>query len=264
MKKVIFIGGTDPSGGAGLQADLRSASNLGVWGLSVVTSVVAQNTSRVLQCSHVSGDVLRRQLDAIEEDLTFDAIKVGMLGSLENLAIVSEFTKTHETIPVVLDPIYFDGSGKTRLSDDSLFQAMLETLGKQTTIITPNSNEAFAAMGLKEAIGGWTSIDIESVMEKIHAFGPDVLLKSGHLLGEEASQDISDFWYDDKGLASLKPHPRKDINPRGTGCHLASAIAIGLAQGKSNRDAVEDGRAWLADKFANQLQKIGKGRRLIR
>lgn len=253
MKKILFIGGTDPSGGAGLQADLRSAYDLGVWGLSAVTSVVAQNTSGVLQCSHIQADILESQLDAIQTDIQFDAIKIGMIGSLENLKIVNKFINSHRSTPVVLDPIYFDGSGKTRLSNDTLFQAMLETLGPRTSIITPNWNEAFA----------WMAGEIEPVMKKIHSYGPDVLLKSGHLNDENASL-ISDYWFDKDGLQSLRSYPRKKINPRGTGCHLASAVAIGLAKGSNKIDAVEDGRAWLASKFENQLFKIGKGRRLIR
>ncbi len=253
MKRVLFVGGTDPSGGAGLQADLRTAADLGCWGLSVVTSVVVQNTTAVLRCEHLAPDLVSAQLDAIKSDIGFDAIKIGMIGSIENMLVLTNFIDSCPDKPVVLDPIYFDGSGKTKLSGDKLFRSILEVLGTRTSIITPNSNEAFAMLE-----GG-----VEEVMKKIHAFGPDVLLKSGHLVDHDQSH-ISDYWFDVGGFTSLKPHPKRDINPRGTGCHLASAIAVGLAVGKTNHDAVEDARTWLANKFEHQLEKIGKGRRVIR
>ncbi len=252
MKRVLFIGGTDPCGGAGLQADLRTATAFKVWGLSVVTAVVVQNTSRVSSISSVGSEVLEAQLESVVEDIVFDAIKIGMIASLENLEVVRVFIKKQRHLPIVLDPIYFDGSGETRLASDLLFKKMLGALGENVSIITPNSKEALA----------WEEGDLVEVLQRLHAYGPDVLLKSGHL--DSKNRDyIFDYWCDKEGIKELKAYPRKDVDPRGTGCHLASAIACGLAQGKTPIEAVEEARKWLASKFQNGLISIGQGRPLI-
>lgn len=252
MKKILFIGGTDPSGGAGIQADLRSANALGAWGFSAISSVVAQNTSRVVSCLHVSPEFLELQLHTLKKDTELDAIKIGMIGSVKNLRVIQNFIATFENIPIVLDPIRFDGNGETKLSEDEAFFQTLHLLGPHVDLVTPNTVEA----------SGWMEGDLHKMIETIHNFGPDVLLKSGHLQSTE--KNISDLWCDAQGVRNLAPLPRLNVHPRGTGCHLAAAITTFLAQGKSNIDAVESGRVWLSKKLQNDVITIGKGRDLLR
>ena len=240
MEVLLTIGGTDPSGGAGVTADLRTFAAHGVWGVSVVTAVVAQNTQRVTSWRSVDRALLHDQLLAVRDDFEISGVKVGMLGSKTTADVVArflrEFHASFPTVPIIVDPIQYDGTGETLLSEDvSLYE-----LFQIATLITPNGPE-FDAYEFPR--------------------GAPLLKKAGHFLSDETTELIDRLIVDGETL-ELEAKPRLDVDARGTGCHLSSAITAELAKGKPLRDAVEDARTALHHAL-RRAEKIGRGRPVL-
>jgi hydroxymethylpyrimidine/phosphomethylpyrimidine kinase len=249
----LSIAGSDSSGGAGIQADLKTFSALGVYGASAVTALTAQNTAGVAAIHIVPPAFIRAQIDAVFDDLAVGAVKIGMLGTEDAIAAVSEALHRQCAAPVVLDPVMIAGSGDPLLDEGAEF-AIRSHLMPLATIVTPNLPEAARLLGAAEAVD-------EKMMvrqgELLLTLGPKaVLIKGGHGAGDEAV----DIFLDGTNVVRLAADRIPTRNTHGTGCTLASAIAAFLAGGMSLLDSVRHGKAYLTNALlrADELT-IGRG-----
>lgn len=237
--RVLTIAGSDSGGGAGIQADLKTFCAHGVYGMSVVTAVTAQNTRAVTAVHSIPADVVGAQIDAVLSDIGADAIKIGMLADASIVQVVVEGLRAHAAvnrgIPIVLDPVMVAKSGDSLLADDAV-SALSEGLIPLATVITPNLPEA-------EVLTGRPAGALEDRLElaKILAeLGPAVVLKGGHAQEGSAGPGgrIEDILCQGT-TAEVFVHPRiESTSTHGTGCTLSSAIAARLARGDSVRGAV--------------------------
>lgn len=236
MPIALTIAGSDSGGGAGIQADLKTFSALGVYGASALTAITAQNTRAVIRVEGVSPDMIRAQIEAVLDDLDVAAVKIGMLGSSAATLAVAE-ALAECAIPIVLDPVMVAKSGD-RLIDDEAISCFKERLLPLATVLTPNLPEA-----ARLALAPVASDDIETVLqgEALLALGPEwVLMKGGHAEGPDCIDRL------------IGPERRDFTAPRvatrnthGTGCSLSSAITAGLAQGMSVPEATARAHGWL-------------------
>lgn len=252
IPNALTIAGSDPSGGAGIQADLKTFSALGVFGTSVITALTAQNTVGVKGIHAVPVDFARLQLDTLFADVRIDAVKIGMLGTAELAAAVGHALTDHRPPRVVLDPVMVATSGDRLLDVDAV--EAVTALIPQVGLITPNLAEAALLTGTDQAT------DLDGVRAQAHLlrerFGTAVLVKGGHLDGDQAS----DLLLDADGELVVTA-PRVDtVNTHGTGCTLSSAIAARAAHGDDWRTAVQAAKSWLtgALEHADELS-VGHG-----
>lgn len=274
---LLTIAGTDPSGAAGIQADLQVFRDLGYHGLSVVTAVVWQNTVGVRGWQSMGPEALSAQLETIAEDVPIAGIKLGMLPDVASVEVVSAFisrlrssaTATNRgAIPVVLDPILASGDGRYPLSKQETMHRAVELLYAQTDVLTPNVPEAEQLLGSTIR----TADEMLQAAERLQKLGPRaVLLKGGHL-SEQPEFELTDAFADRDGARLLPALPAIDEDVRGTGCQLASAILCGLAGdclegqrgGLTAVEAVEQARRYLNDLLhASNRVRIGRGRSIL-
>lgn len=249
IKNVLSIAGSDPSGGAGIQADLKTFAALGVYGMAVPTALTAQNTGGVSDVFVLPTDFVHNQLKAIFEDIDVHAIKIGMLASAEIIEEVAERLKDYDG-PVVLDPVMVATSGDSLLEPDAI-DAFKEHLIPRASLITPNIPEA-------QKLTKTAVIDMEAAAEKLLTLGCEAaLLKGGHLNGETSP----DYLATPEGVFEFTAPRIKTDNTHGTGCTLSSAMAAYLAQGDNLNDAVWKAKEYLtkAIKEADQLS-VGSGK----
>lgn len=228
---VLSIAGTDPTGGAGIQADLKTFAALGCYGMSVITALVAQNTRGVQAIHSVPVDFVKAQLTAVLEDIKPDAIKIGMVHTLELVTGIAETLKQYPDIPVVFDPVMIATSGD-RLIEETTVSGIVEQLFPLSTIITPNLDEA----------GLLINAPIKTV-EQMYTSGYQIiklgcnalLLKGGHL---ESAQLTSLLFDGNKDVEVYTSSKIETKNMHGSGCTLSSAIASYLARGESLSGAV--------------------------
>jgi hydroxymethylpyrimidine/phosphomethylpyrimidine kinase len=248
----LTIAGSDSGGGAGIQADLKTFSALGVYGASVVTALTAQNTKGVHAIHQVPAQFITAQMDAVFSDFRVGAVKIGMLGSAAASAAVGAALRQYRPHNVVLDPVLAASSGEKLLSADAL--DALRTLIAQADLVTPNLSEAAILTGTEEATG---EEEMYAQAQKIRALGASaVLIKGGHGSGSESV----DLLVGDASRTRLAM-PRIDTrNTHGTGCTLTAAIAAGLAKKLSLKDAVGEAKVYItaALKAADRLE-IGSG-----
>lgn len=249
----LTIAGSDSGGGAGVQADLKTFSALGVYGSSVITALTAQNTVAVTAIEDVSPAFIRKQIDAVLSDLSVKAIKIGMLSHSATIRAVAAGIAAYPDIPVVLDPVMVAKSGDVLLQPDA-HEVLLEYLFPLASVVTPNLPEAAILLGTDEA-------QDESMMsdqgKSLLATGCHaVLMKGGHLTGAHCV----DLLLEREGVSRFE-YPRiLTRNTHGTGCTLSSAICAGLARGLSLAQATADAGAYLhaAIEAADRLA-IGRG-----
>ncbi|MEE9314622.1 MAG: bifunctional hydroxymethylpyrimidine kinase/phosphomethylpyrimidine kinase [Rhizobiaceae bacterium] len=250
----LTIAGSDSGGGAGIQADLKTFSALGVYGASVLTALTAQNTLGVTAIHDVPPDFIRAQMDAVFSDLEVDAVKIGMLSQPAIIEAVALGLKAHEQTTIILDPVMVAESGDTLLAEDAV-QSLVRHLFPIATLITPNLHEAAKLLGCEMAEDAAT---MEAHSEALLALGAKaVLLKGGHSSGSDAA----DFLLTSDGIRRWYSAPFVDTkNTHGTGCSLSSAIASNLAKNETLEVAVDHAKLWLtkAIAHADELQ-IGKG-----
>lgn len=236
---MLTIAGSDPSGGAGIQADIKTASALGVYAMSVITAVTAQNTLGVKGFEPVSLPLLEAQLRCVLDDMRPDAVKIGMIPSAPHASLIAGILREYEVTGVVLDPVLVATSGDA-LSDGDTALTLMQELSPLATVITPNLPETTVLTGLQPA----------SVPEMLQAAcelrrrsgARGVLLKGGHSAGRA---DIIDI-YSDPDAADLLMHSRVDtVNTHGTGCTLSSAVASLMALGRQPRAAAAEAVGWL-------------------
>lgn len=249
----VTIAGSDSGGGAGIQADLKTFSALGVYGASVITALTAQNTRGVTGIHDVPAAFITAQIDAVFSDLTVDAVKIGMLSRPEAIEAVATGLDDHGLSTVVLDPVMIAASGDRLLVPEAV-ESLRSLLLPRAFLITPNLPEAAAL--LDEA----PAQDLEAVRwqaERLRAMGPRaVLIKGGH--GE--GPDSIDVLLDEDGFLELSAPRVVTRNTHGTGCTLSSAIAAGLAKGMALRPAVEAAKDYLTRALSRSEElEIGRG-----
>lgn len=237
LKRALTIAGSDSGGGAGIQADLKTFGALGVFGMSVLTALTAQNTVGVTGVHEVPPDFVAAQIDAVMSDLGTDAVKTGMLSNAAIIEVVAERLRHYAVPALVVDPVMVAKSGDALLRADAC-TALVEALLPLATIVTPNLPEAGVLTG--SAVTG--PVEMHAAAKRIHDLGPSwVLIKGGHLPGDQ----IVDLLYDGRDFLEFAGDRIDTPNTHGTGCTLASAIAAGLAQGSDVPEAVRRGRDYL-------------------
>jgi hydroxymethylpyrimidine/phosphomethylpyrimidine kinase len=249
MKRVITIAGSDCSGGAGIQADLKTFSAFKVFGTSVITAVVAENTVGVQGIFPVSPEFVGIQIESVLTDIGTDAVKLGMLFDSDVVEVVSAKLKRFNPPHIVIDPVMIAKNGDELLKKEAR-KTLIEKLFPLCEILTPNINEAEAISGLK--------IDCEknlfAALYKISEMGPqNVLIKGGHY-GKEAI----DFFFDGKEITEIFGKRIKTKNTHGTGCTYSSAIAALLALGNTPLIAVEKAKNFI-QKAIETAPNLGKG-----
>lgn len=236
--RVLSIAGSDSGGGAGIQADLKTFSALGCFGMTAITAITAQNTMGVRAIHGVPPEVLRAQIDAVVEDIGVDAVKIGMLATPETVGVVADAIRRHGLTRVVLDPVMVATSGD-RLIEQATVAALVRELFPLAQVITPNLDEAALLLG--RAVSGVDDL-AQAAQELLALGGRAVLLKGGHLPG--------DWVVDLLALRGGEPHRLESAriathNGHGTGCTLSSAIAAYLALGEPLVQAVRDARGYI-------------------
>ena len=233
----LTIAGSDPSGGAGLQADLKTFQHFGVYGMSVVTLLTVQNTQTVDAVEPLSANLIRRQLDAVVSDIPPAAVKTGALGSSEIIETVARWARGNST-PLVVDPVMISKHGAPLLSDDAR-QTLISSLLPSTFLVTPNLHEAAALSGIEVS----TVEHMEDAARRIAALGPkSVLVKGGHLAGEAIDVLLSEGRFEHFAaprLASQHTH--------GTGCTYSAAITACLAMGHPLSESVRRAKQFITE-----------------
>lgn len=238
LPRVLTIAGTDPTGGAGLQADIKSINEAGGFPLSVTTALVAQNTCGVREVHTPPVEFLRAQLDAVFDDVEVDAVKIGMLGSAEITHAITEYLDAHPVTHLVVDPVMVATSGDRLL--DAAAESALRDLCTRATIITPNIDELAVLAGTQSATTYEEAIAQGQALA--HDLGTAVLVKGGHLTGGRADNVV----VHPSGDTFAIPNARIDTkNTHGTGCSLSSSLAARLAAGQSIDDAAQWATLWL-------------------
>ena len=249
MKTALSIAGSDCSGGAGIQADIKTMSAIGVFGMSVIVSVVAENTSRVISIEDISPEVIADQIDAVFEDIEVDAVKVGMLSTPECMNAVADKLKQYHPKHVVIDPVMYAKNGCPLMQETSI-DTLIDTVIPLATLLTPNIPEAEKIAGMKIE----TVEDMKTAAVKIASMGAGaVLVKGGHYMG-----DAQDILFDGENYHTFVQKRIQTKNTHGTGCTLSSAIASYLALGESLQNAVEKAKIYVTGAIENALE-IGKG-----
>ena len=253
IPNVLTIAGTDPTGGAGIQADLKAFSALQTYGMSVVTALVAQNTRGVRAIHDVPVDFIQAQIDAVFDDVEVRAVKIGMLSEARVIETVAEALRARDVRLVVVDPVMVAKSGDRLLREDAV-DALRRHLVPLATVLTPNLPEAGVLLGAPPPREEHAMIEFAA---RLRELGPaSVMLKGGHLDGGE-SVDV----FDDGGEPLvLGAHRVATRNTHGTGCTLSAAFAALLARGYALRDAACEAKAYLtgALQAADRL-RVGHG-----
>jgi hydroxymethylpyrimidine/phosphomethylpyrimidine kinase len=242
IANVLSIAGSDPSGGAGIQADLKAFAALGAYGMAVITALTAQNTRGVRSFQTVEPAFVAEQIDAIFADVRVDAVKIGMVATAEIAVAVADRLRHHAARNVVVDPVMVAKSGHHLLREDAV-AALRERLVPMARVITPNLPEAGVLLG---AAAPATLAEMRRAVRELHRLGPQwVLLKGGHLGGA----DSTDLLFDGRELSEL-PVARIDTeNTHGTGCTLSSAITALLPRFEMV-EAVRRAKAYLTGAIA--------------
>jgi hydroxymethylpyrimidine/phosphomethylpyrimidine kinase len=247
----LTIAGSDSSGGAGIQADLKTFAALGVYGASVITALTAQNTQGVTGIHQVPRDFVTAQIDAVFSDLEVKAVKIGMVSQLEVIDAIAAGLDRWSPKHVVLDPVMVATSGDRLLASDAV-EALRTKLIPRASLITPNLPEAAALLDEPVAVG---EAAIESQGKRLLAMGCRmVLIKGGHGQGAQST----DYLVGGDGVITLAAPRIATKNTHGTGCSLSSAIAAGLAKGEDMESAVRHAKTWISAAIA-AADRLGVG-----
>lgn len=249
MKKVLTIAGSDCSGGAGIQADIKTITVHHMYAMSAITSLTAQNTTGVYGVSDASPEFLAQQLDAVFTDIVPDAVKIGMVSNSALIRIIADKLSEYEAKNIVVDPVMISTSGSRLLSEDAL-EALQTRLLPIGAVITPNIPETQVLCGFPVQ----TKKDMRRAAEAISkTLDSAILIKGGHL--EEAASDLlytggTAYWFEEDRIDNPNTH--------GTGCTLSSAIACNLAAGRSISESVKKAKEYVTCALRDGLD-LGKG-----
>ncbi|ABK42543.1 phosphomethylpyrimidine kinase [Magnetococcus marinus MC-1] len=253
---VLTIAGSDPCAGAGLQADLKTITALGGYGATVVTAITVQNSVKVSQVHPVEGSLVAAQMRAVLSDLPIKAIKLGMLGNRGVVEAVLSVLDHYPEIPVVADTVLRGSAGGALLADEDVAH-FVQHLLPRCHLITPNLDEAQRLTGLEGGVG---VADLESLAYRLMGLGcGGVVLTGGHLVGNKVVDTLVckggiKRWIGEKIASKEGFH--------GTGCTLASAVALGVAKGLDDFEAVEEGIAYVRQTIRRSI-KLGSGQRFL-
>jgi hydroxymethylpyrimidine/phosphomethylpyrimidine kinase len=232
---VLVFAATDPSGGAGLQADIMTLSSMGCHPLSVVTAVTVQDTAGVEDMLAIDADWVSDQARVLLEDMPVAAFKLGLLGSVENIAAIAEIVSDYPDIPLVLDPVLASGRGD-ELASEEMILALRELLLPQTTLITPNSLEA-RRLGLDDGDDEDKTLDLAECARRLISAGAEYVLVTGT---HENTPKVINTLYGERGVVQSDSWDRLPGSYHGSGCTLAAAITANLANGLDMVEAVRD------------------------
>ena len=249
MKTALTIAGSDSCGGAGIQADIKTMTMNGVYAMSAITALTAQNTTGVTGIMEVTPDFLAAQLDAVFTDIYPDAVKTGMVASSDLIRVIAEKIRQYNAKNIVVDPVMVATSGAKLISDDAI-ETLKSELLPLADVITPNIPEA-------EVLSGLTIRNEEDMVNAAKAingrFGCSVLCKGGHQIN-----DANDLLYRNGGYVWFKGKRIDNPNTHGTGCTLSSAIASNLAKGEDMDSAVKNAKDYISGALAAMLD-LGSG-----
>ncbi len=249
MKKVLTIAGSDPSGGAGIQADLKTITAHGVYGMSVITALTVQNTTGVFGVLDIQPEFVAKQLDAIFTDIYPDAIKIGMVSNSDIIKIIVEKLKEYNAKNIVVDPVMVSTSGNRLLSSEAV-EEVTRTLIPIADIITPNIHEAQELTKIN--ISNTSQMELAAKLISNMLDGA-VLIKGGHL-----QDSADDLLYNNGNISWIKGERIDNPNTHGTGCTLSSAIACNLAHGHSIHQSVVNAKSYIIGALNSNLD-LGKG-----
>lgn len=248
MKTALSIAGSDCSGGAGIQADIKTMTANGVYAMSAITALTAQNTMGVKGISEVRPQFLEMQLDCVISDIRPDAVKIGMVSSAGLIKVIYAKLCEYKLNNIIIDPVMISSSGTKLLSDEAISE--LEKLFSISDVITPNIPEAEVLSGIRIAD---TDDMVKAAAVLNGRYGCAVLLKGGHKEGEAC-----DLLYSDSGYEWFSTSRINNPNNHGTGCTLSSAIAANLAKGYELSDAVRKAKAYITGALSAMLD-LGHG-----
>jgi len=249
MKTALTIAGSDCSGGAGIQADMKTMIMNGVYAMSVITAMTAQNTTGVFAIQESTPEFLKQQIDAVFEDIFPDAVKIGMMASAELIEVIAEGLERHRAKNVVIDPVMVATSGSALMKNNAL-EALIHKLLPLATLVTPNIPEAQVLSGLTITSKDDMVIAAKKISETCRCA---VLLKGGHSIN-----DANDLLYANGELVWFEGKRINNPNTHGTGCTLSSAIASNLAKGFTLAESVQRAKAYISGALAAMLD-LGRG-----
>ena len=249
MKTALTIAGSDSSGGAGIQADIKTMTMNGVYAMSAITALTAQNTTGVRGIQESTPEFLKQQIDAVFEDIYPDAVKIGMVASSELIRVIADRLRYYEAKNIVVDPVMVATSGSSLMKTDAV-QTLIEKLLPLATLVTPNIPEAQVLSG-REIL---TKEDMHTAAKKIgDSYGCAVLLKGGHSIS-----DANDLLYANGEFIWFEGKRIDNPNTHGTGCTLSSAIASNLAKGYTLTESVQRSKDYISGTLAAMLD-LGSG-----
>ncbi|MBC2850135.1 bifunctional hydroxymethylpyrimidine kinase/phosphomethylpyrimidine kinase [Cetobacterium sp. 8H] len=249
MKKILTIAGSDSCGGAGIQADLKAMSAQGVYGMSVITAITAQNTKGVFAVQEIENDIIRKQIEVIYEDIEVDAVKIGMLSSTEIIETIAQTLEKVNAKNIIIDPVMVSKSGYYLLKESAI-EALKKFL-KIGTLVTPNIPEAEILSGMKIETEK-DMIDSAFVIKKLGV--KNVLIKGGH-----RNDSCTDILLTENGeIVKFLGERFETKNTHGTGCTLSSTIASYIGKGMSIEDSVKQGKNYITKAIENSFS-IGEG-----
>lgn len=249
MKKVLTIAGSDCSGGAGIQADMKTMTAKGIYAMSVITALTAQNTTGVYDIMDVPKDFVEKQLDCVFTDIFPDAVKIGMVSNTSIIEMIAIKLKEYKAKNIVLDPVMVSTSGNNLLKKEAA-NSLFNKLFPLATVITPNIPESEILSGIV-ITSAQDMISAAKIISK--KYKGAILIKGGH-----QQNDANDLLYNDGVIRWFKGERIDNPNTHGTGCTLSSAIACGLARGYSLEKSIEEAKAYLSNALKADLN-LGKG-----
>ena len=249
LKTALSIAGSDCSGGAGIQADIKTMTMNGVYAMSAITALTAQNTTGVIAIQESTPDFLRQQIDAIFEDIYPDSVKIGMVASSELICVIADRLRYYNAKNVVIDPVMVASAGSSLMKQNAV-QTLIKELLPISTLVTPNIPEA-------QVLSGMTIENKEDMIAAAKHVGDSyhcaVLLKGGHSIN-----DANDLLYANDELIWFEGKRINNPNTHGTGCTLSSAIASNLAKGFSLTESIQRAKNYISGALAAMLD-LGKG-----
>ena len=249
IKKVLTIAGSDSSGGAGIQADIKTITAHKMYAMSAITALTAQNTTGVFDILEATAEFVAKELDAIFSDIEPDAVKIGMVSSVEIIEIIAEKLKQYNARHIVVDPVMVSTSGHSLINDGAK-DALIKKLMPMAEVITPNIPEAEVLCGFDIKNEEDMIKAAKVILEKL---GVAVLLKGGHLVN-----DAIDLLYTDETIEWFRAERINNPNTHGTGCTLSSAIACNLADAKTLSESIKNAKMYLGGALSAMLD-LGKG-----
>ena len=246
-RRVLSIAGSDSGGGAGIQADLKAFARCGVWGMTAITAITAQNTRAVTAVYPLPAEAILEQVRAVAEDIGVDAVKIGMVGSSDAIRAVARALRLAPGAPVVLDPVMVAESG-ARLLDETAEEVLRSVLLPMATVVTPNESEA-AVLARRDAGAG-----PESLARAIHALGPRaVVVTGGH------REPATDVFFDGEQVVEIPGERHPDGTSHGSGCTHSSALAAELALGTDALEAARRAKEIAAEAVRDGMRGLGSG-----